>query len=148
MPKPPNTTAQMFSNARRLDMLIAERVMGWKRYKAIRYGEPCVVLIDDRAKLWTVYTRSQGDPGTWEETTDDVTEAGRVPAFSSNLDAAFSALERMRQVAATTVLVESMPDGWAVRLSSFTHRPSDGRSPSLALAICKAMRDVVEARRG
>lgn len=80
---------------RELDALIAEKVMGWQRYGAMRYGKPIVVMVAKHSDCWN-YTRSQADAasGSWEPTNDPVTE--RLTPFSTDIAAAWQVVEKFR----------------------------------------------------
>lgn len=90
-------SAKELAAGRKMDVLIAERVMGWKRYTAIRHGKRCVVLVPDTQALYNYFIRSQGDPGQWEETQEPLTEGGThlVPRYSADIKAAWQVVEHV-----------------------------------------------------
>lgn len=104
-------------STRDLDMEVAEKVLDWKR--GVRYG--------NGNGEWLIGDDKPGTRRTWNLT----------PRFSTDMSAAWLVVEAMRERYGATVLIESMPDGWAVRFSGFIVK-GDGRSPSAALAICRA----------
>jgi hypothetical protein len=122
---------------REMDALVAERVLGWQRYGAIRYGKRFVVVVPSHADCWN-YTRTQGDPGTWEPTTEPVSADVKLVPYSADIAAAWRILDWVRGCDPSVRAAFSREMGgnhlWHLRAGD------------AALAICRAALAAVEAR--
>ena len=122
----------------RTDARIARKIMGWEVFRCGYFGtdEETPRMRELHEWMGRVGLEAVGD--YYINVDEDFFVSADEFQPSRHVDDAWQVIEKMRAGAATTVLIESMPDGWAVRVGGFAHRKGDGRSPSLPLAICRA----------
>lgn len=118
---------------RELDMLIAEKVMGWKRGKAFGNGNGEWLRPD------------QADINEWQRSTWDGT-----PLYSTHIGAAWQVVEAMQQRGITLILEdgrcgrEGLPQVWTARFVRPDRVTDFVSAASATLVICRAAIQALE----
>lgn len=97
---------------RERDALVAEKVMGWKRYAAVSRGNRVVVIAEKLGDCWHIHSRSQRDPGTWEATDDPLTETWNLKRYTTSISAAWEVVEKMREEGLLFEIGSRVSEGW------------------------------------
>lgn len=112
-----NPLTEKVQVGRELDMLVAERVMGWTQIKSSQYrkGKPIIGI-------------EEGGSSFQE-----------LPAYSTEIAEAFKVLEKLEECGLFATLKRLGPDGWKCSLALANgFEPCFARAVSLPLAICAA----------
>lgn len=121
-------TTEVRTAGRELDALVAEKVMGWKRY-------------------------GRRNSGTWTAPGGFNASAGSWPTYSTDIAAAWEVVEAMQKKAwVTEVSADCFVDGRPAGFTAHCWYDDDSRHYATAdtapLAICRAALQAMEARHG